>query len=105
MLPPVIQRLIGRILGTPGDSDTGLRREVFEFAARRSDGASIPQPLRSWVDLVANHAYRATDARMDELRQAGYSEGQIFELTIAAAAGAAEMRERRALAALDEALR
>lgn len=105
MLPAAIQHLLDRILGRAGDTEPGLREAVFEYAARRSDGSRLPEPLRAWVDKTANQAYRATDAEVDGLRRAGYSDGMIFELTVAAAAGAAEMRLRRGLEALGEASR
>jgi alkylhydroperoxidase family enzyme len=44
------------------------------------------------VEKVARHAYKVTDADVDGLREAGYSEDAIFEVTLAAALGAAHAR-------------
>lgn len=106
MFPRAIQRLLDSILGPGGESDSSLRRMVFGCAARRGSPAEIRDPaLRAWIEKVASQAYRITDSDLDTLRRAGYSDGHIFELTIAAAAGAAEMRYRAGLEAVDEALR
>lgn len=42
----------------------------------------------AYCDTVRRHAYRVTDAQVDELRAAGLGEDEIFELTVAAAVGA-----------------
>jgi alkylhydroperoxidase family enzyme len=49
---------------------------------------------------VAHHAYRVTDADVAALRQAGHSDDSLFEITVAAAVGAALHRLDRGLAAL-----
>ena len=40
-----------------------------------------------YVKKVAKHAYEVTDKDMTALRQAGYSDDQIFEATVSAALG------------------
>lgn len=106
MFPRAVQLLLDSILGRNGESDAALRRAIFESASRRAGQEAIEDPLlRAWSGKVASQAYRITDADLDALRAAGYSDGAIFELTIAAAAGAAEMRYRAGLSAIDEALR
>ncbi len=52
------------------------------------------------MDTVARHAYKTTDAHVAALKQAGYSEDAIFELTLSAALGAGMARLERGLAAL-----
>jgi alkylhydroperoxidase family enzyme len=49
---------------------------------------------------VALHAYKTTDADIEKLLQAGYSEDAIFEITLSAALGAGRARLERGLAAL-----
>lgn len=106
MFPRLVQRLLDSILGRGGESDAAVRRTIFEYAARRRDRTAITDPvLGAWIDKVASHAYRITDSDLEALRRAGYADGAIFELTIAGAAGAAEMRYRAGLNAIDEALR
>ncbi len=60
----------------------------------------VPEELEGWVEKVARHAYRTTDEDIESLKAAGYSEDQLFELTVAAALGAARGRLESALATL-----
>jgi alkylhydroperoxidase family enzyme len=79
------------ILETPGDAGLELRRAVAAFAAG-DDAQELPDDLRPYVEKVARNAYKVTDGDVDRLREAGYSEDAIFELTLAAALGAARRR-------------
>ena len=54
----------------------------------------------AYCDTVRRHAYRVTDAQVDELRAAGLGEDEIFEVTVAAAVGAGLDRLEAGLAAL-----
>ena len=54
----------------------------------------------AYCDTVRRHAYRVTDAQVDELRVAGLGEDEIFEVTVAAAVGAGLDRLEAGLAAL-----
>ena len=54
----------------------------------------------AYRDTVRRHAYRVTDAQVDELRAAGLDEDEIFELTVAAAVGAGLDRLDAGLAAM-----
>jgi alkylhydroperoxidase family enzyme len=56
--------------------------------------------LASFIDTVARHAYKVTDADVAGLKEAGYSDDAIFEITVAAAVGAAMHRLDRGMAAL-----
>lgn len=91
-----IDRVAAAVLGTPGDTDPELRAAVERYAAvlggRPGDVPELPDDLRAYVEKVARHAYKVTDADVDGLREAGYSEDAIFELTLAAALGAAQAR-------------
>jgi alkylhydroperoxidase family enzyme len=86
-----MERVAEAILETPGDADTNLRKQVEAYAAGR-DAPELPDDLRPYVDKVAKNAYKVVDADLDRLREAGYSEDAIFELTLAAALGAARAR-------------
>ena len=47
-----------------------------------------PQPpaaMGSYLEKVRRHAYRITDADVDALREAGLSDDEIFEHTVAVA--------------------
>ncbi len=88
------ERLIKAVTTTPGAAPESLRRAVLERADQ------TPVPLRHYVDTVARHAYKVTDADVAGLKQAGYSDDAIFEITVAAAVGAAMHRLQRGMAAL-----
>ena len=79
------------MLERPGALDPSVR-----LAA--ADGGPVPDPLTVYVDRVRRHAYQVTDEDVRELIEAGYSEDQVFELTVATAFGAAQ---ERLLAGLD----
>ena len=87
------RRLVDAVLTTPGDTPAELRRAALERAA-------VPGPLAAYVSKVARHAYRVTDADVAGLRQAGQSDDSLFEITVAAAVGAALHRLERGMAAL-----
>lgn len=98
-----ITNLIDSVLAGPGHTDPALRQAVAARASELSGGGktgqTLPDPLGSWVDKVAKHAYKTLDGDVETLKQS-YSEDQIFELTIAAATGAAHTRFELALAAI-----
>ena len=85
--------LRGRVLQGPGVVDVATRAAAFE-------GVGVPDELASYVEKVVKHAYKVTDSDIERLRAAGYSEDAIFELTLAAALGAADTRLAAGLAAL-----
>ena len=85
-----------------------LRRSPGELApatrAATIDVGPLPDPLAErYVETVRQHAYKLTDRRLEELAEAGWTDGQVFELTVAAAFGAARRRLDAGLAALAEA--
>jgi alkylhydroperoxidase family enzyme len=104
--PPVIQRFVDAVMITPGDTRDELRWAVEARAAqnggRPANHASyeVPEELIRYVDKVAMHAYKVTDADVEALRHAGYSEDAIFEITLSAALGAGLARLERGLEAL-----
>jgi alkylhydroperoxidase family enzyme len=82
-----------RILQQPGALDAEVRRAA-------AAGRDVPETIGGYVDKVHRHAYKVTDDDVERLREADYSEDQIFELTVAAAYGAARLRLGRALDAM-----
>jgi alkylhydroperoxidase family enzyme len=83
------------VLDSAGATQPSVRWAAFH---RRME--ELPAELRVYVDTVARHAYRVTDADVEALKRAGHSEDAIFEVTAAAALGAAIMRLERGLIAL-----
>ncbi len=106
VLPKSVQNLIEALLGSSGKSDPALLRAVFE---RTRGAGEIPamQPgafdLRELVEKINERPWTVSDEDFNRLRQAGYSEDQIFELTLASAAGAGVRRFEAGLRALEDA--
>ena len=92
---PLLADLRKAVLQSPGVTTLALRRA----AAERGD---LPDSLAGYVNTLHEHADRVGDHDIVELQKAGYDDDAIFEITIAAAVGAASHRCARALAVLDE---
>jgi alkylhydroperoxidase family enzyme len=102
VLPKKIQNTIEALLAPSGKSDPALRVAVFE-RTRKSAG-EIPSALCELVEKIDQRPWRVSDADFSKLRQAGYSEDQLFELTVAAAAGAGVKRFEAGLRAIKAAV-
>jgi alkylhydroperoxidase family enzyme len=103
-----VDRLQAAVLAD-GHSSPAMRRAAIARARQvsgRADGTErvsaspLDPALEQWVEKVARHAYKTTDAELAALLAAGYSSDQIFEITIAAALGASQARADCALGAL-----
>ena len=83
---------------------TGAGELLLQTRAAAIDADPLPDPLaQAYVETIRRHAYKLTDRRLEELAQADWSDDQVFELTVAAAFGAAKRRLDAGLAALDAA--
>jgi len=60
-----------------------------------------PPELASYLEKVRVHAYRVTDRDVGELKNAGFSEDEIFEQTVSAATAAGLERLDAALRTLE----
>ena len=49
---------------------------------------AAPPELAAYLDKVRTGAFRVTDADVEALKDAGFSDDEIFEQTVAAAVGA-----------------
>ena len=90
--------------GDPADRHAAgvdtLRRAVFESAGSTEpavrvaagSGGQLPDPIGSYAEMVRDRSYRIADSDLDELTAAGLSDDAIFEITVAAAVGAALQR-------------
>jgi hypothetical protein len=83
------------VLDGPGSTPPRVRHAVA-YATRDE----LAHELRDYVTTLRDHAYRATDAQVAELLATGWSEDQVYELTVAAALGAGQRRLDAGLAAL-----
>jgi hypothetical protein len=89
----VMRRLHDAVLGPDGSLP-------YETRLGLATGRRIPDELRTYADKVARHAYRVTDRDIDALREAGYDDDAIFEVTVAVALGVGLHRRDVGLAAL-----
>jgi len=80
-----IQDVRRRVLDGPGYADAAVRRAAFT-------GDDLPETLATYVTKVINNAYKVTDSDVAAIKQMGYSENEIFEITVAAALGAGYRR-------------
>jgi AhpD family alkylhydroperoxidase len=78
----IVENLRQAVLEAPGMTDPNLRRAA-------ATGASLTEPWQSYTAMVRDASYRVTDTDIGRLTAAGHSEDQIFEVTVAAAVGAA----------------
>lgn len=92
----LFQKLVDSVMSGAGMLDSGQRKEAFD-AEKPSTGAA-------WIERVRSRAASIEDEHLGELREAGLSEDQIFEMTICAAVGAADLRLRAALRTLGKEL-
>ena len=66
-----MEQLARAVLETPGDVDPALRKTVEAYAARlggrECDAVEPPAELMPYLDKVAKHAYKVSDADVDRL--------------------------------------
>lgn len=87
--------LVEAVLEAQGATCTDARNAAFA-------GGSDDPAVARYVDVVRRHAYRMTDEDLQRLRDAGLNDDAIFELTVAAALGAADERLQAGLSLLRE---
>lgn len=103
-----VQKLVAAVLRSPGATDARLRQAITARAAETGGGmpvpgaarGDIPPELAPLLEKIARHAHQVTEADLDALRRAGYSEDALFEITVSGALGAGQSRLERGLAAL-----
>jgi alkylhydroperoxidase family enzyme len=100
-LPSELQSAVDALLSHPGATQLELRRVLLERT--RSGAGPMPEVLREFVDKIAARPWTLSDEDFARLRAAGFSEDQLYELTLAAALGAGLRRFDAGLRALEEA--
>lgn len=104
--PERARNAVNGLLTRPGSCPPQLRQQVYDYALLRAigdtSGEGIPADLLVYVDKVILHAYKVTDQDVESLKQSGFSEDEIFEVTLSASFGAAAARLDVGLAALLE---
>ena len=90
--PSKIQTAVNALLTKSAVSTPALRQRVEAYAARLGGGVrqtqELPAELVDYVNKVALYAYKVTDQDVQKLKEAGYSEDAIFEITLCASVGA-----------------
>ena len=84
------------VVDGPGELPPAVRRAA-------TSGDDAPAVAQAYTEKVRRHAYKVVDRDVEELRAAGWSEDEIFELTVATALGAGLSRLEHARSVLREA--
>jgi AhpD family alkylhydroperoxidase len=77
-----VEHLRHTVLEAPATTDPALRTAA-------ATGGPLPEPWQSYAATVRDASYKITDTDIDRLTAAGHTEEEIFEITVAAAVGAA----------------
>ena len=78
----LVARLRRAVFESPGETESSIRRAA-------GSAGPLPMPWAPYAEKVRDHSYRITDGDIAALKAAGRSEEEIFEITVAAATGAA----------------
>jgi alkylhydroperoxidase family enzyme len=106
LTPIKVQKAVEALLTGAGTCAPALRQAVEAHAASLSMGSQlvaqdVPADLVAYVEKVVLHAYQITDQDVQALKDAGYSEDAVFEVTLCASVGASLARLERGLAAVN----
>jgi alkylhydroperoxidase family enzyme len=74
---------------------------IADLRAGARPGRPAPPAFAPYLDKVRRGAYQVTDADVQALKAAGFSEDEIFEHTVSAAVGAGLERLETGLRALE----
>jgi hypothetical protein len=85
--------LVRTVLEAPAFTEPAIRAAAFH-------NSELPPPLGPYVAKVQAESYRITDDDIQALVAAGYAPDAVFEITVAAALGAAMQRLEAGLAVL-----
>ncbi len=107
LYPKNIEKLVHAVLTSEGDSTQDTRQAIEAYVAKqvganRDAEGVIMDDLVSYVDKISKHAYKMTDKDVAELKAKGYSEDEIFEITVSAALGAGLARVEHSLNLLNQ---
>jgi uncharacterized peroxidase-related enzyme len=107
VMPAEVMAFYKSVCQGEGDSEVRLRKAIVDWGlwslGLEGDDAAIPDTLVDYVDTVIRHAPDVTEEDIEDLLSEGWSEAEIFEITVAAAFSAGYGRLKIAWAALSEA--
>ena len=106
LTPVKVQKAVEALLTGAGACTPALRQAIETHAARLNVDSQLvaqdlPADLIAYVEKVTWHAYQVTDQDVQALKDAGYSEDAIFEVTLCASLGAGLARLERGLAVVN----
>ncbi|KAA3646548.1 MAG: hypothetical protein DWQ07_10090 [Chloroflexi bacterium] len=97
--PEAVQKLIEAVLNSPAETGSELRHSLEAYAATmdgaQRDPAELPTDLESFVIKLSERPHEISDEDIQALTTAGYSDEEIFEITISAALGSSLARLER----------
>ena len=101
--------MLDAFFSEPGATSPALRKAIEARSAELNGGkreasgtsAAIPEVVQTYVDKVAKDAYKVLDSDFEAMKEAGYSEDYIYEITLAATTGATLARLERGLELLE----
>lgn len=104
LLPGKVQQLLSALFAPNGRTAPALRQSIEAYGEasagiNRTPGV-IPADMTNYLDKMAHTAYRVTDKDIASLKEAGYSEDEIFEITWSVAVGAGLGRMKQGMMAL-----
>ncbi|MCA9949026.1 MAG: hypothetical protein KDE48_05235 [Anaerolineales bacterium] len=92
-----VTKLTASVAQGPGEVQSESRQAAINFARALTMGHAsttddIPKGFAPYLKKVALYAYKTTDRDVQNLKDRGYSEDEIFELTVSTALGASLAR-------------
>ena len=104
LLPDKVQQLLSALFANKGHTLITLRQSIVAYgeatAGVPATSAEIPAELTPYLNKVARTAYKVTDKDIHHLQASGYSEDEIYEITLSVAVGAGLGRMKRGLMAV-----
>ncbi len=104
LLPDRVQQLLTALFSNQGRTPSALRHHIVAYgeniAGVNTTPGEIPTNLATYLDKVTRAAYKVTDKDIRQLKEAGYSEDDIYEITFSAAVGAGLGRMKQGMIAL-----
>lgn len=82
------------------DEASGSARTSADLRTAAANGDPLPEDWQGYVTAVRDHSSQLTAADIHQLQSSGHTDDEIFELTVAAAVGAANRALTAGLSAL-----
>jgi hypothetical protein len=92
--PPEVEKGREHLFSVEGATEPTLRRAVEAFVyscwgGRREVEISLPDELEVYLRKLSLHAYKILDEDLEKIKEQGYTDEMIYEITLVGAVGAA----------------